>query len=75
MASQETLVAWEKAARAEDAEVKAALRVAYDIICRKHTKGAMKHPEAKVSMTLRAIEIRALRQFMMKFYDDRVDDE
>lgn len=70
MPSPEILAIWEKAARAEDAQVKAYLKTAYSKVCGKHAKGAMKHPEVKVTLALKAGELAAIRQFMMKFYDD-----
>lgn len=70
MADQEMLATWERTARAEDAARKGHLKTAYDKVCRLRAKRAHLRPEQKVTLSLTAGELAAIKQFMMKFYDD-----
>jgi hypothetical protein len=70
MPSQEMLSTWEKTARAEDDERKEHLKTAYDKVCQRRAKTAHMRPEQKVTLSLTCGELAAIKQFMMKFYDN-----
>lgn len=70
MTTQETLAMWEKQARIEDAARKEQLKTAYDKVCRLREKRAHLRPEQKVTLSLTSGELAAIKQFMMKFYDE-----
>lgn len=72
MPSQEMLATWEKAARAEDVRRKEQLKSGYHKICRLHAKRAMRHPDSKITLSLTAGELDAIRQFMI---DKIIDGE
>jgi hypothetical protein len=55
---------------AEDELVKIRLDSVMQKIERSHSKNAMKHPDAKISVLVTAGELYALRQFARKYHND-----